>query len=136
MKVVAPGKNPKLSPLCSLYKATINALMYHAMTSRYATIAQHCNKDLHAHVIHDPLAVDRTILANERTFLAYIRTAMTTLVGGLSLISFFEGKFIPTLGWLTLLPTTYLFLKGAQHYYSLKRTMLSDFIAQAHAETP
>ena len=34
--------------------------------------------------INDLLAIERTIMANERTFLAYIRTSMTLLVPGVT----------------------------------------------------
>ena len=40
--------------------------------------------------ISDYLAVDRTIMANERTLLAYIRTSVGLLIAGLALIRFFH----------------------------------------------
>ena len=33
-------------------------------------------------ILRDHLAADRTVLANERTFLAYIRTTLTLFVAG------------------------------------------------------
>lgn len=39
-------------------------------------------------ILRDHLAADRTVLANERTFLAYIRTALTLFVAGLSFVHF------------------------------------------------
>jgi putative membrane protein len=61
-------------------------------------------------ILHNHLDAARTILANERTFLAYVRTALTLFVVGASLIKFCDGvgidvvggMFIP-LGILTLL---------------------------------
>ncbi|MGI9091363.1 MAG: DUF202 domain-containing protein [Gemmatimonadaceae bacterium] len=50
----------------------------------------------------DDLAVDRTTLANERTFLAYARTALQCVVGGVSLIKFFDQTFAFVLGWIFL----------------------------------
>ena len=39
------------------------------------------------------LARNRTVLANERTFLAYIRTAIMVAVSGVTLIKLFENEF-------------------------------------------
>jgi len=41
-------------------------------------------------VLRDHLAIDRTVMANERTFLAYLRTAFSLLVVGLTIIKFVE----------------------------------------------
>ncbi len=38
----------------------------------------------------DYLAIDRTVMANERTLLAYIRTGVGLLIAGLALIRFFK----------------------------------------------
>ena len=40
-------------------------------------------------ILRDHLATDRTIQANERTFLAYVRTALTLFVAGVTFIRFF-----------------------------------------------
>lgn len=52
----------------------------------------------------DRLAIDRTSLANERTLLAYIRTAIMLAVSGITFIKFFpEIRVAHFLGW-SLLP--------------------------------
>ena len=48
--------------------------------------------------IRDQLAADRTILANERTLLAYLRVALTLFVAGVSFIKFFESRILMILG--------------------------------------
>ena len=48
----------------------------------------------------DELAVRRTQLANERTWLAYIRTALTLFIAGVSFIQFFTSKILQGIGWL------------------------------------
>ena len=48
----------------------------------------------------DQLAAARSILANERTFLAYQRTALTLAVAGFSFIKFFDTQFFMVVGWI------------------------------------
>ncbi|MGI8548959.1 MAG: DUF202 domain-containing protein [Gemmatimonadaceae bacterium] len=52
--------------------------------------------------LSDDLSVDRTTLANERTFLAYARTALQCVVGGVTLMKFFDRSFAVVLGWIFL----------------------------------
>lgn len=75
----------------------------------------------HEQVLRDPLAADRTILANERTFLAYIRTAMTLLVGGISLLSFFPSDAAKLVGVITIIPALILIAVGSRRYYYLRK---------------
>ena len=42
-------------------------------------------------ILRDVLALDRTRLANERTLLAWLRTALMLLVSGVTLLKLFEG---------------------------------------------
>lgn len=53
------------------------------------------NRDL---TLTDYLAIDRTVLANERTLLAYGRTALGMMVVGGTIIKFLEGWWLPGLG--------------------------------------
>lgn len=50
----------------------------------------------------DILAINRTILANERTFLAYIRTALNTFAAGITFIQFFELSIVRIFGYILL----------------------------------
>jgi len=52
--------------------------------------------------INDQLNAARTILANERTVLAYIRTSLTLFVGGITFIRFFDNLVIEIVGWVFL----------------------------------
>ena len=49
-------------------------------------------------ILRDHLAVDRTSLANERTFLSYVRTALACLLGGASALHFLSGIATDILG--------------------------------------
>ena len=50
--------------------------------------------------IKDTLAIERTQFANERTFLAYMRTSMVFVVAGFSLIQFFQNQIYMWVGGL------------------------------------
>lgn len=62
--------------------------------------------------LRDHLAAQRTTLANERTFLAYIRTALTLFVAGVSFIKFFGSIIIEVLGWILIPIGVFIFIKG------------------------
>lgn len=49
--------------------------------------------------LNDQLAAVRSILANERTFLSYQRTALTLAAVGFSLIKFFDEFWSDVTGW-------------------------------------
>ena len=51
-------------------------------------------------VYQEKLAEVRTKQANERTLLAYIRTALTLVVAGLTFIKFFDNRIIEIIGWV------------------------------------
>ena len=50
----------------------------------------------------DVLEVDRTALANERTLLAYLRTALQCVVAGASLLKSFDDRLAAALGLVLL----------------------------------
>jgi putative membrane protein len=68
----------------------------------------------------DQLAAIRSFLANERTFLSYQRTALTVLVGGFSLIKFFQDyPWIQYVGY-ALIPFSVAFvIVGLIRYYKM-----------------
>jgi len=63
--------------------------------------------------LRDRLAGQRTMLANDRTFLAAIRTAISLAAAGAVLVRFFEHKLVVLAGW-ALFP-----LGGAAFVYGL-----------------
>ena len=54
------------------------------------------NKDL---ILRDELAIDRTLLANENTLLAYLRSALTLMIAGVTFIHFFAASWLLWLGF-------------------------------------
>lgn len=72
-------------------------------------------------MVTDHLAAVRSILANERTFLAYQRTAVTTFAAGATFIKFFDHPVLEVLGWL-LIPCSALTAGlGAVRYRRMRK---------------
>ncbi len=71
-------------------------------------------------ILRDYLAVDRTVLANERTFLAYIRTALTLFIAGVSFIQFFDSVAIEVVGWIFVPVGIATFIVGFTRYNKMK----------------
>ena len=71
-------------------------------------------------ILRDYLTVDRTVLANERTFLAYIRTALTLFIAGVSFIQFFDSVAIEIVGWIFVPVGIATFIMGFTRYKKMK----------------
>jgi putative membrane protein len=77
------------------------------------------------HDLRDHLAVERTILANKRTLLSYVRTAILLLGSGLTIIKLFGDQVIFLLfsGLIIVLGLGLLFI-GTFEYIDVKNTLL------------
>ncbi|MFD2513835.1 YidH family protein [Pontibacter locisalis] len=53
--------------------------------------------------IRDQMAMQRTIFANERTLMAYLRTSITIIAGGFAAVKFSDDLYLELIG-ATLLP--------------------------------
>lgn len=73
----------------------------------------------------DQLAATRSILANERTFLSYQRSALTIAVAGLTLIKFFDWFWIVVIGWLFLPASVVFVIIGTVRYRRMLTLILS-----------
>jgi putative membrane protein len=67
-------------------------------------------KDL---ILRDYLAIERTILTNEATFLAYIRTSLTVVVVGVTLFHISQNPFLQYVGIGFVLFGFYIFFRGS-----------------------
>jgi len=68
------------------------------------------------------LARNRTVLANERTFLAYIRTSIMFAISGVTLIKFFTSEFYIVILGYSLLPVALInFIVGYIRYQKMIR---------------
>jgi len=72
-------------------------------------------------ILRDVLAIDRTRLANERTLLAWVRTAVMLLVSGMTLMKLFAGVWVlETLG-LVLIPVALVAVAiGLRRYFQTR----------------
>lgn len=74
--------------------------------------------------IADYLAIDRTIMANERTLLAYVRSAVGLLIAGLALIRFFHQTHFDIYqiaGFLALLVALSIMIYGIRDFIHMHK---------------
>jgi putative membrane protein len=71
--------------------------------------------------LNDYLAIDRTELSNERTLLAYGRTAIALLVTGVSAIKFFDSLWISAVGAVFAAGAVAVAVIGARRYHAMGR---------------
>jgi len=74
-------------------------------------------------ILRDILAVDRTVMANTRTFLSYIRTALTLFIAGVTFIHFFEPRILFLIGWFFVPVSGVVLLLGAIYFIKMKRSI-------------
>ncbi len=71
-------------------------------------------------ILRDHLALQRTKLANERTLLTYIRSALYLIIAGIAFLNVKEFEQIPYLGILCFIFSGLLFLVGIIRYIQLR----------------
>jgi putative membrane protein len=73
-------------------------------------------------ILRDHLAIDRTRLANERTLLAYIRTAFMLLVAGATAVKFVgETRSVVVTGWLFIALGGFVAAFGTWRFLAMRR---------------
>ena len=71
--------------------------------------------------LRDFLALDRTKLANERTYLGYMRTFISLLASGVGFIRFIEIELVKYVGIALCLISPLFFIVGTWKYYSIEK---------------
>jgi putative membrane protein len=74
-------------------------------------------------ILRDLLAADRTQLANELTLLAYMRTALTLFIAGVSFIQFFDHLLVEIIGWLFVPLWIWLAWFGTFRFHRMKKPL-------------
>lgn len=86
-------------------------------------IAEVVNKDL---ILRENLALERTVMANDRTLLAYVRTSLYFTIAGItlnSLLNLSYGKFLETSFYIIAL---LIFCIGLYRFYQQKRKLRNN----------
>lgn len=82
----------------------------------------------------DYLAIDRTVLANERTLLSYTRTALTQVVMGASAMKFFDSTLMVVIGILFCVSGAATLIVGTRRYRYTDRLLRVALAAQTGEE--
>jgi putative membrane protein len=69
----------------------------------------------------DRLAIERTKLANERTFLAYFRTAFALMAGGVTIIRLESLQDMRVIGYFFLIIAPLVLLVGIWRLFSVRK---------------
>jgi putative membrane protein len=78
-------------------------------------------------ILRDRLALDRTHLANERTLLAYVRTAFMRLAAGATAVKLFPDDRVAVItGWFLLGAGAVLALFGARRFVGVRRRIAQE----------
>jgi putative membrane protein len=79
------------------------------------------NKDL---ILRERLAIQRTILANQSTFLAFLRTSMYFLIAGLSLKNVLKIENSIVIEIALFSTSAIIFIIGIINYFKHKKSIL------------
>lgn len=74
-------------------------------------------------ILRDFLALERTRLANERTLLAYLRTSLYMVLGGIAFLQLRDFESIRWLGYVTMGLAAIFIVTGIVRFYHLRRSM-------------
>lgn len=74
-------------------------------------------------ILRDFLAMERTRLANERTFMSYIRTSLFFFTGGLTLLQFEDYQNIHWLAYLAVVVSIIMVIVGVVRFIILSRRL-------------
>jgi len=81
-------------------------------------------------IIRDYLALDRTILANRRTLLSYIRTFMGLFGGGIGLVELLDNVAITIVGYISMIISIPVLIIGIMEFVKIKKSLASVLIVE------
>lgn len=76
-------------------------------------------KDHEQMILRDYLAVDRTMMTNEASYMSYIRTSLTMMAAGVTLIKIFPEDYVQIVGWGIIVIGGWLAIHG---YHRFRQT--------------
>ncbi|MCZ7602463.1 MAG: DUF202 domain-containing protein [Melioribacteraceae bacterium] len=80
-------------------------------------------------ILRDYLALERTKLANERTFMAYLRTSLYMILGGIAFLQMEDFKEIIWVSYVTLGLSVVLLFVGLYRYLQIRYRIKNYFVA-------
>ena len=99
-------------------------LLSSKVTYVYYTIKKRMNKDL---ILREKLALQRTILANQTTLLAFLRTSMYFLVAGVSLNNLTTVEYGHIIETIFIGISVILILIGLLNYFAHKKRIAKSY---------
>lgn len=84
-------------------------------------------------ILRDYLAIDRTMLANESTFLAYVRTGLAMTAAGATLMHFATNTGSDIIGPLLIVGGMGIFIIGTVRYYKMRK-IIQNIRAHHHEQ--
>lgn len=84
-------------------------------------------------ILRDYLALERTKLANERTLLAYIRSSLYMILGGIAFLQLKDFEGIRWVGFVTLGISVVILLIGIYRYLQIKYRLSEYYYRKQHA---
>lgn len=79
-------------------------------------------------ILRDHLALERTRLANERTFMAYVRSALYLVIGGLALIQLQGHGDLQWVGFMSLGLSVVFACIGIVRFHTLRSQLDSYYL--------
>lgn len=83
-------------------------------------------KKIAASQVQSELSIQRTKLANHRTFLAYFRTAVALIVAGAGLMKFIQNDIWFSIGVACIVLTPIVLVFGIFDYFSTKKLIQQE----------
>lgn len=74
-------------------------------------------------ILRDHLAIDRTILSNESTILAYIRTSLALVAAGAALIHFFSETWVRASGGFFIIIGVIVIIFGVYRFKKMDKAI-------------
>jgi putative membrane protein len=95
--------------------------MFSNKTMQDEPYSKYCADNL---ILRDDLAIDRTLLANERTLLSYLRFSVALLIAGVSIIHFSNEGWFWVLGIICVPIGIITGMIGASRYRKMNQSIV------------
>jgi putative membrane protein len=86
-------------------------------------------------ILRDYLALERTKLANQRTFLSYIRTSLYLVLGGIAFLQLQDFANIRWVGYATLTLSVLMIIIGIYRFHLIRSRLLKYYNRSRNSNT-